>query len=76
MSSLPHGELPIFRHPDRCRCLYSKGMFINAGMRPGEEVTGDGNFWCARTQTILGPDRQLCDGDHCLDRSRACHESL
>jgi hypothetical protein len=69
-------ELPVFRNPDRCRCLYSKGMFINAGMKPGEEATGDGNFWCGRTQTILGPDRQLCDGETCLDRSRGCHESL
>lgn len=69
-------ELHVLHHPDRCRCLYSKGLFINAGMKPGEEATGDGNFWCAKTQTIFGPDRHLCDRDYCLDRSRGCHEGL
>lgn len=69
-------ELNVLNHPDRCRCLYSKGLFINAGMKPGEEVTGDGNFWCAKTQTVKGPDRQLCGSEFCLDRSRSCYESL
>jgi hypothetical protein len=67
-------ELHVLNHPDRCRHLYSKGLFINAGLKPGEEATGDGNFWCARTQRIQGPDRELCDGEHCLDRSRVCYE--
>ena len=67
-------ELPVFRNPNRCACLYSKGMFINAGMRPGEEVTGDGNFWCGKTQTVFGPDDRLCDGEECRDSSRTCYD--
>jgi hypothetical protein len=69
-------ELHVLHHPNRCRNLYSKGLFINAGLKPGEEATGDGNFWCAKTQTILGPDRKLCDGEFCLDRGRGCHEGV
>ena len=40
----------------RCRQLLSKGLYTNAGMPPGEKATGDGNFWCGKTQTIFGPD--------------------
>lgn len=69
-------NLNVLHHPDRCRFLYSKGLFTNAGLPPGEEVTGEGNFWCAKTQTIMGPDRQLCDREYCLDPSRTCHEAL
>ena len=69
-------ELSVLNHPKRCQALYSKGLFINAGCKPGEEITGDGNFWCAKTQTIMGPDRQLCGGEYCLDEGRGCYEGL
>lgn len=68
-------ELSIVHHPDRCRALLSKGMYINAGCKPGEEVTGEGNFWCGKTQTIKGPDRKICDPEFCLDRNRSCFEA-
>ena len=68
-------HLHVLHHPDRCKCLLSKGLYINAGLRPGEEATGDGNFWCAKTQTMMGPDRQICDGEYCLDNSRKCYEA-
>ena len=45
-------------------------------LEPGEEVTGDGNFWCAKTQTIMGPDRQICGSEYCLDQGRRCYERL
>lgn len=69
-------ELNILHHRDRCRFLQSKGLFVNAGLKPGEEATGEGNYWCAKTQTVMGPDRQLCDPEYCLDPSRTCHEVL
>jgi hypothetical protein len=69
-------ELNVLHHPDRCRFLLSKGLYINAGLPPGEEVTGEGNYWCAKTQTVMGPDRQLCDPEFCLNRDRGCHEAL
>jgi len=59
---------------ERCRHLLSKGLYINAGLPPGEEAAGDGNFWCMHTQTIFGPDDDLCDGEHCTNPSRGCYE--
>jgi len=59
----------------RCRQLLSKGLYTNAGMPPGEKATGDGHFWCGKTQTIYGPDDQLCDADHCTDAARSCYEA-
>ena len=29
-------ELHVLNHPDRCRCLLSKGLYINAGLKPGD----------------------------------------
>jgi hypothetical protein len=65
--------LHVLDHPDRCRCLLSKGLYINAGLKPEQYATGDGNYWCSKTQTIFGPDAGLCSGEHCLDRSRTCY---
>ncbi len=59
----------------RCKSLLSKGLYINAGLPPGEEATGDGNFWCNHTQTILGPDDGLCDAENCTNPARSCYEA-
>lgn len=67
-------ELEVLNTAPRCRNLLSKGMFINFGLPHGEEAAGDGNFWCGKTQTILGPDRKLCDDEHCRDATRSCYE--
>ena len=67
-------ELNVIQNRERCRRLLSKGLYINAGLPPGEEATGDGNFWCGHTQTIYGPDDRLCDGDECTDTTRTCYE--
>ncbi len=58
----------------RCMHLWSNGLFMNAGLPDGEEVIGDGDFWCSLTQTVLGPDGSYCDGDECRDSSRDCYE--
>jgi len=68
-------ELKVLYTAERCRSLLSKGLYINAGLPPGEEATGDGNFWCGKTQTIFGPDERLCDGEQCRDSSRTCYEA-
>lgn len=60
----------------RCRHLLSKGLYINAGLASGEEAAGDGNFWCAQTQSIMGPDEHLCDDEQCCQPGRTCHELL
>ncbi|GIX04176.1 MAG: hypothetical protein KatS3mg114_0045 [Planctomycetaceae bacterium] len=68
-------DLPVIPvdHP-RCRHLLSKGMYINHGLPPGQEVAGEGNFWCGRTQTIYGPDDRLCDPEYCRDHTRSCYQ--
>ena len=69
-------EFKIIQPGERCRHLRSKGMYINAGLPEGSEITGDGHFWCARNQRAFGPDDRLCDGDQCRDMSRHCYEAL
>jgi hypothetical protein len=69
-------EFHIIQPGERCRYLRSKGMFINAGLPPGEEISGDGHFWCGRNQRNYGPDESLCDGDRCRDTARSCYEGL
>lgn len=68
-------ELNVLYTAERCRSLLSKGLYINAGLKPGQEATGDGNFWCGKTQKIFGPDDRLCDGVECRDSTRACYEA-
>ena len=68
-------ELNILDKHLRCRDLLSKGLYINHGLPPGEEATGDGNFWCANTQEIYGPDRGFCGGAYCTDPTRSCYEA-
>ena len=58
----------------RCGSLLSKGLYINHGLPKGKEVTGDGNFWCGKTQKVYGPDDRICDGDRCTDATRSCYE--
>jgi len=53
----------------------SKGMYLNAGLPPEEHATGDGNFWCANTQTTYGPDKGFCNGEDCTDATRSCYET-
>ena len=68
-------DLHVVKNGDRCRHLLSKGMYLNAGLPPGEEVAGDGHFWCGRNQRERGPDHQICDGHSCTDPSRTCYEA-
>ncbi|MAG94143.1 MAG: hypothetical protein CMJ48_10380 [Planctomycetaceae bacterium] len=68
-------NLKTTENAQRCASLLSKGLYINAGLPPGEEVAGDGNFWCGKTLTIFGPDEQLCDCEHCVDPARTCYEA-
>ena len=68
-------ELPVIQIGERCARLLSKGLYINAGLPKGEEIVGDGNFWCGKTQTVFGPDDGLCDGDRCRNTARSCYDA-
>ena len=61
---------------ERCRNLLCKGMFLNYGLAEHERVTGDGNFWCGKTQGIYGPDDQLVGDGECRHTGRGCYETL
>lgn len=60
---------------ERCRSLRCKGMYLNYGLGETERVAGDGNFWCAKTQRIFGPDDQLVGDGVCRHSGRSCFES-
>lgn len=60
---------------ERCRSLLCKGMYLNYGLPAGERVTGDGNFWCGKTQTVYGPDHKLVGDDPCRHTGRSCYET-
>jgi hypothetical protein len=49
-------------------------MYLNVGQPPGKRVTGDGNFWCGKTQTIIGPDRNFVGDGECRHTGRSCYE--
>jgi hypothetical protein len=60
---------------ERCSNLLCKGMFLNYGLPEGERVTGDGNFWCGKTQATYGPDDQLVGDGECRHVGRGCYDS-
>lgn len=68
----PSADLPVLG--ERCRSLQCKGLYLNWGLPPGERVTGDGNFWCGRTQRIYGPDDELVGDEYCRRTTRPCYE--
>lgn len=59
---------------ERCLSLRCKGMYTNFGQPEGTRVTGDGHFWCAKTQRIFGPDDQFVGDGECRHTGRACYE--
>lgn len=69
-------KLSIINNPRRCRHLESKGMYINVNMPAGQEVAGDGHFWCEMTQTAFGPDNGLCNDEECVKSGRSCFKAL
>lgn len=60
---------------ERCRSLFCKGMFLNYGLAEEDRVTGDGHFWCNKTQAEFGPDGQLVGDGECRHIGRGCYDS-
>lgn len=60
-----------------CRCLREKTLFYEPPELPGELAPGaaEGPFWCAQTQSLLGPDGQIADSESCRP-GRACCETV
>ena len=60
-----------------CQHLTSKKTVLaDAPPRTVEDVMDASQAcWCAKTQTILGPDRFVCHPEDCNDPERTCFES-
>lgn len=63
----------LIRVGEVCQCLRYKKMFYEdenaeSGYLP------DGPFWCAQTQSLLGPDGQVADAESCRP-GRGCCET-
>jgi hypothetical protein len=70
-NELPQAEI---LSGERCKKLRCKGMYTNWGLPESKRVSGDGNFWCGQTQTIIGPDQQLVGDEECRNSGRLCYE--
>lgn len=73
--NLPENALPQLPDAERCQSLRCKGLYLNFGLGQTERVAGDGNFWCAKTQRIFGPDDQFVGDGACRHTGRACYEN-
>ncbi len=60
-------------HPDLCPALRWKGQYILAEPDPTIPSSHDGNYWCAFTQTCIGPDGKLAEPGNCCSTDRGCH---
>ena len=60
-----------------CRHLTSKKMILAAEppLEASDVLDASQHCWCAKTQTVLGPDRFACHPEDCEDRERDCFES-
>ncbi len=61
--------------PDRdtCRCLRSKGMYVDAEPDPAVPSPSSGLYWCIHTMNQLGPDGQVAKPAKCRP-GRDCWE--
>ena len=57
-----------------CGRIRSKGRYVSGREHRGSVLPFDATvWWCARTQTPVGPDDLPCDPESCSDRRRACY---
>lgn len=61
----------------RCQHITCKGMQIygNDYKTPENELMRTNDFWCGRTQNVLGPDGGLVVLSKCV-AGRGCYEEL
>ena len=59
----------------RCGRLRAKGMYVSGREDRSSVLPYDATiWWCARTQTPVGPDDRPCEAESCSDPRRACFE--
>ena len=59
----------------RCDGLRWKGMFIEADHDPTVPESNTRIYWCAFSQSPLGPDGDVVDEDTCT-ASRSCYDPI
>jgi hypothetical protein len=59
---------------DRCFFLLWKGIFIDS-WDPDHIPSGDGSFWCNKTQNCIGPDSREV-GDYECNETRRCYKAM
>ncbi len=77
MSKIPDGSAGpslnvLIQNGTVCQSLRAKTMFYQV---EGEENSGShGPFWCAQTQSPIGPDGKVADTENCRP-GRSCCET-
>ena len=54
-----------------CSCLREKKMFYQSEEDAGASWP-EGPFWCALTQSLLGPDGKVADAESCRPGRTCC----
>ncbi len=63
-----------------CQCLRAKALFYQSVGETSSELAEasasrpEGPFWCAITQSLIGPDGQFADVENCR-AGRSCCET-
>jgi hypothetical protein len=63
----------LIQRGDVCQCLRAKTLFYE-DPQPDALAEAHGPFWCAHTQSLLGPDGQVADAETCRP-GRGCCET-
>jgi hypothetical protein len=50
-------------------------MYLHGSLGTADHISGDGNFWCNKTQRNFGPDDQFVGDGECRHSGRSCYES-
>lgn len=63
----------LIRTGEVCRCLRSKKLFYQ-DETDASDAANSAPFWCAQTQSLLGPDSKVASVDACRP-GRSCCET-
>ena len=69
----------LIQNGEVCQCLRTKTMFYqvddrSAGSDEHHVSDTEGPFWCAHTQSLIGPDGQMASDERCRP-GRGCCET-
>jgi hypothetical protein len=59
-----HERFKELQH-DVCNCVRWKSLFYQAEPDPSVPPAYDNSYWCAMTQSVLGPDGQVVEPENC-----------